>query len=177
MRLFRKPKTIAEVTSTLPKQIDFLKLIMFEQWSQSIGVDPNSKTTEHTEEQIEMMTYIGQCIQYWFAEDPNDIDQKLPEEQILRIKRIQEIVPTKSHEALEQNKDFRKTIVYALRMKLVLNMSLYGKDWYKSDEGKRVTAILGRYGSEFPEEVTDRRFERLINRIARYQNLKNPRAK
>lgn len=170
--LFNKPKTVGEVAKTLPEQLNFLKLVMLEQWSDAMGINPKSYSSSDNDEQIEMITYMGQCINYWFAEDPNDINQNLPAEQINRIKRIQEIVPIKSHEALEQNKDFRKAIVYALRMKLVLNMSLHSKDWHKSDEGKRVTALLDRYGNEFPEKVTDRKFDKLVNRIARYQNLK-----
>ena len=119
-----------------------------------------------------MTTYIAQCINYWFAEDPMNIDKNLPIEQVRRIKRIQRIVPLKSHDALELNKDFRKTIVYALRMKLVLNMSLYDKAWLSSDEYQRIRALLDRYGAEFPEEVTDRKFDKLVNRIARTQHTK-----
>lgn len=170
MGLFYKSKTVTEVADEFPKQYAFLKLFVFEAWSKTVV--PDKPLDELTEGEVDMITYIGQVIQYLFAEDPSDYGDATPI-QIKRINKIREIIPEKSREAMANNKDMHRIVVYTLRMKLYLSTMYHGADWIHTPEGKRVTNILTIYGGEFPEEVTDKKFHQLLTRSARaYEVMK-----
>lgn len=168
MGLFSKPKTVKQVAEQFPRQRDFMKLFVFDTWSKSVL--PNKSVDEMNDEEVEMITYIGQVMQYLFAEDPAEYGDALPE-QIERIKRIRKIVPEKSREAMQNNKDMRKIIVYTLRIETYLHTMIDGVDWIHTPDGKRTWDILQIYGGEFPEVVTDKMYTKLVNQSARLYAL------
>jgi hypothetical protein len=174
MGLFSKPKTVKQVAEEFPKQYAFMKLFVFESWSDSMGLAKNPDDMD--EEDLEMITYIGQVIQYLFAEDPNDYGEASPE-QVTRIKRIREVVPEKSKDAMANNKDMRKIVVYTLRIKTYLHTMIDGAEWINTPDGKRTWDILQIYGGEFPEEVTDKMYTKLVSRSARLYQLQKARRK
>ena len=174
MGLFSKPKTVKQVAEEFPKQYDFMKLFVFESWSDSMGL--TKSLDDMDEEDLEMIAYIGQVIQYLFAEDPNDYGEASPE-QIIRIKRIRQVVPEKSKDAMANNKDMRRIIVYTLRIKTYLHTMLNDAEWINTPDGKRTWDILQIYGGEFPEEVTDKMYSKLVNKSARLHQLQKARKK
>jgi hypothetical protein len=166
MGLFYKPKTVKQVAEDFPSQYAFLKLFLFEHWTNASGLTMASD--DMNEEQLELMTYIGQMLQYVFAEDPSDYGGASPE-QIQRIKRIRKTMPEDSYEVMMQdsNKNMRKIVVYTLRMKTYLHTIIDGADWINTPAGKRTWNILQIYGGEFSEEVNDKAFNKLVNQVAR----------
>ncbi len=164
MGLFYKPKTVKQVADEFPKQFNFLKLFLFETWTKNTGVA--GAIDEMNEEQLDMVTFIGQMIQYLFAEDPNDYGEA-DAEQIKRIKRIRKTLPEDSHEIMMRGDgEFsRKIVVYTLRIKTYLHTMIDGVEWLKTPDGKRTWDILQIYGGEFPEEVNDKAFNKLIKQV------------
>jgi hypothetical protein len=174
MGLFYKPKTVGQVAKEFPEQYAFLKLFLFESWSNASGLSKDLDDMD--DEELEMITYIGQVLQYVLAEDPADYGDASPE-QVARIKRIREVLPEYSREAMQNNKDMRKIVVYMLRMKVYLHTMLDGAEWIDTPEGKRAWDILQIYGGEFLEEVTDKRFNKLVNQCARLHAISKAKAK
>ncbi|MGI8635489.1 MAG: hypothetical protein ACR2KZ_08810 [Segetibacter sp.] len=161
MSLFSKPKTVKQVAEDFPQQYYFLKLFLFETWSNNTGVSgPISKLNK---EQLGMVTFIGQMIQYLFGEDPSDYGEANTE-QIKRIKHIRKTISDDSYEVMMRSDgEFsRKIVVYSLRMKTYLHTMLDGAEWINTPQGKRTWNILQIYGSEFPEEVNDKAFNKLM---------------
>lgn len=168
MGLFYKPKTVKEVAKEFPKQEQYLKLTVFRGWVNTIYPGYDWKA-DHTPEEDEQVTYIGQVVNYLFAGDPDGYDPSLSKEQINLIKDIQQNLPELSHEAAMNNKELRKIVVYTLRMRVMLHTMLEGNaDWlFNNPEGKRTQNILNIYGAEFPEEVTDKMFNKLVKQTVR----------
>jgi hypothetical protein len=172
MSLFSTPKTVKQVAEEFPKQEAFMKLFLFNSWSDGMGFDKSSD--DMGDDDLEMITYIGQVIQYLFAEDPADFGDASPV-QVERIKRIREVIPEKSKDAMQNNMDMRKIIVYTLRMRTYLHTMIDGAEWINTPDGKRAWNILQIYGGEFPEEVTDKMYTKLVNQSARLHALNKAR--
>jgi hypothetical protein len=164
MGLFSKPKTVEEVAKAFPQQEQYLKLNLWRGWIRT--KDPTYNFNgENSEDQNYLATLIGQVIAYVFADDLDAYDPNLPKEQIGLIKEIQKTIPEDAHEAMMSNKEMRQTVVYTLRMKVMLHSMINGADWVTTtDEGKRVWDILEVYGAEFPEAVTDKMFDKLVRK-------------
>lgn len=143
-----------------------MKLFLFKTWTRNTGVD--GQIDEMSEEQLDMLTFIGQMLQYLFAEDPNDFGEA-PPEQIKRIKQVRKTVPADSYEIMmrEDGKFSRQIIVYTLRIKTYLHTMLEGAEWIDTPDGKRTWDILQIYGAEFPEEVDDKAFNKLVKQVLR----------
>jgi hypothetical protein len=166
MGIFSKPKTVAQVAKDFPEQEQYLKMTL---WKGLIKTqDPSYDFKgEDTPEQNYMATLYGQVISYVFADDPNAYDHDLPKEQIKLIKDIRKTLPEDSHELMMSNKEIRQIVVYTLRMRLLLKGMIEGADWVNAVEGKRVWNILQIYGDEFPEEVDDKMFDKLVKKTMR----------
>src|SRR5258705_12300642 len=110
MGLFYRPKTVKQVADEFPKQYSFLKLFLFETWTRNTGV--SGAIDESNDEQMDMITFIGQMLQYLFAEDPDDYGEA-PPQQIKRIKRIRKTIQDDSYEIMMRSdgKVCRKIIV------------------------------------------------------------------
>ena len=176
MGLFYKPKTVGQVAEEFPRQQAFLKTYLLKSWLAASGIHAPYDYDAMSEDELETATYIGQCLNYLFAEDPDSYGNA-DAQQIERIKRIRRVLPGQSREAMSNNKDLRRIIVYTLRMRLYLHTMLEGTQWIRTPEGKRTWDTLNIYGGEFPEEVTDKMFDKLVRQCTRQSLVMNTKAK
>jgi hypothetical protein len=166
--IFSKQKTVKEVAEEFPKQESFLKLFLFKELVSDTA--PEFFSTGNVglkSEKLELVTRIGQVLNYLFAEDPNDFGDA-PAEQIQRVKRIRRTVPEDARQLMMMagNEDMRRIVVYTLRMRTYFHTFYDGDDWLVgTPEGKRVQAILAEYGPEFPQATSDKDFAKMLKKV------------
>jgi len=166
MSLFNKSKKLSEVVTEFPEQQSYLLAVIFDNLLYKNLPNFNS-SIELTEEEDELVFFIAQSINYMFALKP----ENLTDAQLKLLKEIMPLIKSKSREAMEDDKDLRRAVVYTLRMRLQINSIIDGVDWIDTPEGKRVWDILQQYGGEFPETVDDVKYRKYLKQIILSDNI------
>jgi len=104
-------------------------------------------------------------VNYLQGEDIEEIYQKTTGRLRATLGQIKNQVPQKADNLLKTNEKVKQLIVYTLRMKVVLNFSLYGKDYLLSSEKVRIENILKEYGPEYPEEASPELYSQIVDRF------------
>lgn len=76
---------------------------------------------------------------------------------------IRQISGLAEHE-MKEDQDLRELVVYTQRMLLVLGQWLYEKkneDFMDSEQHRRIQELLGKYGGEFPDQVSPEKYTEL----------------
>jgi len=149
-----------------PKKFNYIKVGLFSILS-SLNAPPGTSTEEHN-------VFCAQIVNYLLGDGLQKPETDLPIEAQELIIKVQPSIPKQAKDLMSSaNKEFRETIVYTLRMRLVVNQLLHGTEWLETYEGKNVWALLQDYGLEFPEEVSPKMFDTIVARVANQVNKLN----
>lgn len=98
-------------------------------------------------------TLAAQVVNYLKGDDIAVVIQTAAEPLKSEISRIADQIPVHAAAAMAESKSTREVIVGTLRMREILKFMTGGETYTRSDEHRRIFALLAPYGSEFPEEI------------------------
>jgi hypothetical protein len=116
-------------------------------------------------------TLAAQVTNFLKGEDIVEIGRAADEPLRTQISSVLPQVPSRAHAKMVADLATREIVVATLRMYSVLMFSKHGKAWFGSPAKDRIENILGRYGYEFPEEISPPIYEHMA---AGYCLLKHP---
>lgn len=121
----------------------------------------------------DVSTYVSvQISRYLVGEELYDLYDDMDEKAKKFVVEIRdnkpEEIPHLAEELMNNDKDLRELIVYTLRKKMIL-AQMISKDspgaYFETDDGKRVTPLLDKYGGEFKEQLNVRKYDDLVNKL------------
>jgi hypothetical protein len=95
----------------------------------------------------------AQVVNYLKGDDIAVVIQTATEPLKSEIARIADQVPARAAAAMAESQNIREVIVGTLRMREILKFMTGGEAYMRSDEHRRIFALLAPYGPEFPEEI------------------------
>ena len=155
-------------------QLRFITVILYKRFIPIIQKMPIGKNSKNED----VSSYVSvQVDRYLLGESlydiNNDMDEKAKDFVIeMRDNRPNEI-PRLAEELMDNDQELRELVIYTLRKKMILSMMLSKNSagsYFETDEGKRVTPILDKYGREFKEQLNVKKYDELVNKfIAEYE--------
>ena len=98
-------------------------------------------------------TVAAQVVNYLKGDDIALVIETATEPLKSEIARIAPQIPVHAAAAMAESQSTREVIVGTLRMREILKFMTDGEAYMRSDEHRRIFALLSPYGPEFPEEI------------------------
>lgn len=163
--LFKKEKSMSEVSKDFAQQFDIVRLILFEYFIEVIINAFKKQGDSITEE--DAATYAAGVVTYLSGDDVDEWAKKLNEKQQIVALAVIPNIKKQVDSVLALDKSLREALVYTLRMKMIVKswqqQSENTSDYLlKTPEGKRIGLLLNQYGSEFSDSPTPDGYKHLV---------------
>ncbi len=150
-------------------QLDAIIVILCKRFTpliQTMQIGTNSKNED-------VSTYVSiQVSRYLIGEELyviyDEMNKKAKEFVIEMRDNNPEKIPQLAESLMANDKELNELIVYTLRKKMILAMMVSKgseSDYFETDEGKRVTPLLDKYGGDFKEQLNVHKYDELVNKL------------
>lgn len=151
--------SMESLAKEFPNQIGTVKLAFYKHLERALPNDISKRDTEILE------VANAQVINLLTGEEVWTIaPQSLRDTDIDYKREILPLINGRAELLMSSDRSLRELIVATLRMRLVLNQYSKGIDFIDTQEGKRITELLDRYGGEFAK-FEPKYYRKLIRRL------------
>lgn len=166
-------RTIADDAKDFETQLAEIKIVLYKHFTREFKANILEQGKQYGDYEEKLFgAYSGQLINYLLGEDGKEMNKEVDDETKDIINEIKPLISERATAIMEADKSLREAIVYTLRMKLVLNQYSKGADFIQTMEGRIITDLLNKYGGEFQEEITPKKYREIINQLIQADILK-----